>query len=185
MRARPEPTQFEHLSDASFLGKLLVLPANVRLDLKVIALYKHSSLFGLVFCNKEKKFYNIDSRAKTTTTENVDERRQDDDDDDASGRKDERRDGGNDDQSSEGDKTAASFSTVDTAEHHPSGRGNWSDESTYLSLDPVGEPVLKPDPKPVLKGSKPVEKVAQKSAQKGCKKLEQKSGQKHVQGPML
>jgi hypothetical protein len=32
LRARPEPTQLEHLSDASFLGKLLVLPANVRLD---------------------------------------------------------------------------------------------------------------------------------------------------------
>ncbi len=50
-----------NLSDASFLGKLLVLPANVRLDWKVIARYKHSSLFGLVICNKEKKFYNIDT----------------------------------------------------------------------------------------------------------------------------
>jgi hypothetical protein len=38
----------EHLSDASFLGKLLVLPANVRLDCKVIARYKDSSLLGLV-----------------------------------------------------------------------------------------------------------------------------------------
>ncbi len=37
MRERPEPTQLEHLSDASFLGKLLVLPANVRLDWKMIA----------------------------------------------------------------------------------------------------------------------------------------------------
>ncbi len=37
MRARPEPTQLEHLSDAYFLGKLIVLPANVRLDWKVIA----------------------------------------------------------------------------------------------------------------------------------------------------
>jgi len=37
LRARPEPTQLEHLSDASFLGKLIVLPANVRLDWKVIA----------------------------------------------------------------------------------------------------------------------------------------------------
>ncbi len=45
LRARPEPTKFEHLSDTSFLGKLLVLPANVRLDWKVIARYKHSSLF--------------------------------------------------------------------------------------------------------------------------------------------
>ncbi len=48
MRAKPERTQLDHLSDASFLGKLLVLPANVRLDWKVIARYKHSSLFGLV-----------------------------------------------------------------------------------------------------------------------------------------
>jgi hypothetical protein len=31
-----------------FLGKLLVLPANVWLDWKVIARYKHSSLFGLI-----------------------------------------------------------------------------------------------------------------------------------------
>jgi hypothetical protein len=41
------------LQDASFLGELLVLPANVRLDWKVIARYKHSSLFGLVFCSEE------------------------------------------------------------------------------------------------------------------------------------
>jgi hypothetical protein len=33
-RANPEPTQFEHLSDASFLGRLLVFPPNVRLDKK-------------------------------------------------------------------------------------------------------------------------------------------------------
>jgi hypothetical protein len=32
LRVRPEQTQLEHLSDASFLGKLLVLPPNVRLD---------------------------------------------------------------------------------------------------------------------------------------------------------
>ncbi len=42
------------------LGKLLVLPANARLYWKVIARYKHSSLFGLVVSNKEKKFCNID-----------------------------------------------------------------------------------------------------------------------------
>ncbi len=53
----------EDLSDASFLGKLVVLPANVRLDWKVIARYKHSSLFGLVISHEEKKFYNIDTRA--------------------------------------------------------------------------------------------------------------------------
>ncbi len=53
----------EHLSDASFLGKLLVLPANVRLDWKVIARDKHSSLLGLIICNEEKKFYKIDTRS--------------------------------------------------------------------------------------------------------------------------
>ncbi len=52
----------EDLSDASFLGKLLVLSANVRLDWKVIARYKHASLFGLLISNEEKKFYNIDTR---------------------------------------------------------------------------------------------------------------------------
>jgi hypothetical protein len=55
LRARPEPTQLEHLSDASFLGKLLVFLANVRLNWKVIASYKHSSLFGGVISNEEKK----------------------------------------------------------------------------------------------------------------------------------
>jgi hypothetical protein len=57
LRARPEPTQLDHLSDASFLDKLLVLPANFRLDWKVIDRYKHSSLFGLIFCNEEKQFF--------------------------------------------------------------------------------------------------------------------------------
>ncbi len=65
MRARPEPTQLEHLSDASFLGKLLVLPANVRPDLKVIVRYKHSSLFGLIVSNEGKKFYNIDTGSQS------------------------------------------------------------------------------------------------------------------------
>jgi hypothetical protein len=50
----------EHILDASFLGKLLLLPANVRLDWKVIASYKHSSLLGLVISDEEKIFYNID-----------------------------------------------------------------------------------------------------------------------------
>jgi hypothetical protein len=39
-----------------FLGKLLVFPANVRLDWKVIASYKHSSLFGLIDSDEGKKF---------------------------------------------------------------------------------------------------------------------------------
>ncbi len=51
----------ECLLDASFLGKLLVLPANVRLDWKEIAKYKHSSLFGLVISDEEKKFHKIDA----------------------------------------------------------------------------------------------------------------------------
>ncbi len=59
MKARQKPTQLECLSDASFLGKLLVFPANVRLDWKVIAKYKHYSLFGFIISNKGKKFYNI------------------------------------------------------------------------------------------------------------------------------
>ncbi len=61
MRARPEQTQLEYLSDASFLGKLVVLPANVRLDWKGFAGHKHSILFGLIDSNEEKKFYNIDT----------------------------------------------------------------------------------------------------------------------------
>ncbi len=56
MRARPETTQLEHLSDASFLGKLLVLPANVRLDWKVIASYKFFAYLALSSAMKEKCF---------------------------------------------------------------------------------------------------------------------------------
>ncbi len=59
MRAKPEPTELEHLSNDSFLSKLLEFPANVRLDWKVIACYKHSSLFGLINSDEGKKFYNI------------------------------------------------------------------------------------------------------------------------------
>jgi hypothetical protein len=67
LRARLEQTQLEDLSDASFFGKLLVLPGNVRLDWKVIARYKHSSLFGLVIINEEKKIYNIETRSSSST----------------------------------------------------------------------------------------------------------------------
>ncbi len=70
MTARPEPTQLEYLADATFLGKLLVFPTadatflgkllvfptNVRPDWKVIASYKHSSLFGLINRDEGKKF---------------------------------------------------------------------------------------------------------------------------------
>ncbi len=62
MRARPEQTQLEDLSDTFFFGKLLVLPANGRLEWIVIARSKHSSLFGLVISDTEKMFYNIDTR---------------------------------------------------------------------------------------------------------------------------
>ncbi len=41
----------------SFLGKLLVLHANVRLDWKVIPRYKHSSLLGLIISDEEKKVF--------------------------------------------------------------------------------------------------------------------------------
>ncbi len=57
--ARPEQTQLEELSDASFLGKL-VLPANVGLDWKWLPGTNSLAYFGLVISNKEKKFYNID-----------------------------------------------------------------------------------------------------------------------------
>jgi hypothetical protein len=65
---RPEPIQWEHISDASFLGKLLVLPANIGLDWKVIASYKQSRLFGLVITDEGKKFYNIDTRGQCYKT---------------------------------------------------------------------------------------------------------------------
>ena len=39
-----------------------MLSANITLDWKVIASYKHSSLFGLVVSEEGKKFYNIDPR---------------------------------------------------------------------------------------------------------------------------
>ncbi len=59
----------EHLSDASFLIKLLALPANVRLDWKVIVRYKHSSLFGLIVSDEEEiNSINLDTRARSTPT---------------------------------------------------------------------------------------------------------------------
>ncbi len=59
MRARPEPTQLEHLSDASFLGKLLVFPANVRLDRKVIAITNTLAYFALSTVTKENYFITL------------------------------------------------------------------------------------------------------------------------------
>jgi hypothetical protein len=46
----------------------LVLPANVRLDWKLIARYKHSSLFGLLICNEEIFTHNTDTRSKSYQT---------------------------------------------------------------------------------------------------------------------
>ncbi len=66
MRARPEPTQLEYLADTSFLGKLLVFPANVRLDWKVIASYKHSSLLVVVISDEGKMFYKIGTSMSST-----------------------------------------------------------------------------------------------------------------------
>jgi hypothetical protein len=50
------------------LGKLLALPANVRLNWKVIVRYKHSTLFGLIISNEGKKFYNIDTKIEVSAT---------------------------------------------------------------------------------------------------------------------
>jgi hypothetical protein len=69
--ARPEPTQLERLSDVSFLGKLLVLTTNVRLDWKVIDRYNNSSLFGLAISKEEKKFYKIDTRSVMVTNSGI------------------------------------------------------------------------------------------------------------------
>jgi len=41
---------------------VLLLPTNVRLDWKVIARYKHSSLLGLAISKEGKKFYNTETR---------------------------------------------------------------------------------------------------------------------------
>ncbi len=56
--------EFEDKTRANPIGAplrriLLRFTANVRLDWKLIARYKHSSLFGHVISNEEKKFYNI------------------------------------------------------------------------------------------------------------------------------
>ncbi len=59
MRARPEPTQLECFSDASFLGKLLVLTANVRLDRKVIARTNTLAYLALSSALKEKSFITL------------------------------------------------------------------------------------------------------------------------------
>jgi hypothetical protein len=67
LRARLEPTQVEPLSDASFLGQLLVLTANVRVGWKGIARDKCSSLFSLNISYEEKK-YSIDTGCQSYKT---------------------------------------------------------------------------------------------------------------------
>ncbi len=59
MRARPEPTQLEHLSDASFLAKLQVFSANVRLGWKVIASANTLAYFASSTVTKEKCFITL------------------------------------------------------------------------------------------------------------------------------
>jgi hypothetical protein len=54
-KARANP-----IGASCFLGKLLVFPANVRVDWKVIA-STNASLFGLINSGKGKLFYNIDT----------------------------------------------------------------------------------------------------------------------------
>jgi len=51
-----------------FMGKLLLLPWNVKLDCKVIACYKHCSSVCLIDCDEGKRFYNIDTRIAVTSS---------------------------------------------------------------------------------------------------------------------
>jgi hypothetical protein len=53
------PTQLEHLSDASILGKLLVFPANVRLDWKVIASTNALAFLASLTVMKENCFITL------------------------------------------------------------------------------------------------------------------------------
>jgi hypothetical protein len=59
LRARLQSTQLEDLSDASFLGKLLVLPANVRLDWKVFAIANTLVYLASSSATKEKSFITL------------------------------------------------------------------------------------------------------------------------------
>ncbi len=61
----PEQTQLEDLSDASFLGKHLVLPANVRLEKRFLPGANTLAYLASLSAMKKKKFYNIDKRYKT------------------------------------------------------------------------------------------------------------------------
>ncbi len=43
-----------------FLGSAPCVTGNIKIDWKVIASYKHSSLFGIVISSEGKKFYKLD-----------------------------------------------------------------------------------------------------------------------------
>jgi len=59
LRARPEPTALEHLPDASFLGKLLVLPGNVRLDWRGFLGTNTLAYLASSSATKEKSFITL------------------------------------------------------------------------------------------------------------------------------
>ncbi len=59
LRERPEPTQLKYLSYASFLGKLLVFPANVRLDWKVMRVTNALAYLASLTVMKEKSFITL------------------------------------------------------------------------------------------------------------------------------
>ena len=54
----------EHLSDASFLGKLLVFPANVRIDWKVVASTNTLAYLASSTVTKEKSFITLTPSVK-------------------------------------------------------------------------------------------------------------------------
>ncbi len=58
--AMPKPTRVEHLSGDPSQGRLLALPANIRLDWKSLQGAKHPIFVIQTFVNYgRKKFYNI------------------------------------------------------------------------------------------------------------------------------
>jgi len=59
LRAKPEPTQLECLSDASFLGKLLVLPTNVRLAKKFLPGANTLAYLATSLAMKKKSFLTL------------------------------------------------------------------------------------------------------------------------------
>jgi hypothetical protein len=63
LRARLEPTQLKHLLDVSFLGKLLVFPANGRLDWKVIASANALAYLASLKVTKENCFMTLTKKS--------------------------------------------------------------------------------------------------------------------------